>query len=225
MHIQVLHIFEFGIHRKISGLLKKGLLGMLHVAGHELLIMHSFYSCPYLLGLCHFVTIPKFAHLCNPEGQRDMVRHRIRWEFSVLKLLHIRMDLWLPIIALEEVIHRNIEDKASHTASPWLLVLLAMSVQCDGLWWRNKWCLQVLFDLESAPEEIISSVSQTNTSDLASPQPIQFQEPFVCLLDIFPSSDITKCIHIHGWSEPEVCSIWTEIQTCSAGCNIEILRS
>jgi hypothetical protein len=104
-------------------------------------------------------------------------------------------------------------------------VLVAVSVRCDDLWWRNKWCLQVLFDLQDAPEEIISSVSQTNTSDLASPQTILFQEPFVCLLHIFPSSDITKRIHIHGWSEPEVCSIWTEIQTFSAGGNVEILRS
>jgi hypothetical protein len=57
----------------------------------------------------------------------------------VLKLLNIRMDLWLQIIALEEVIHsmqrsyKNAEDKASHTKSPWLLVLVAMSAQCDDL--------------------------------------------------------------------------------------------
>jgi hypothetical protein len=106
-----------------------------------------------------------------------------------------------------------------------VLVTIAAWYSCQAMWWRNKWCLQVLFDLENAPEKIISSVSQTDTSQLASRQPILCQEPLFCWLDIIPSSDITKCFHIHGWSEPEVCSIWTMIQSCYASWNVGILRS
>jgi hypothetical protein len=54
-------------------------------------------------------------------------------KIPVLNLLNIRMDLWLPIIVLEEVIYsmqrnyKNLEDVASHVESPWLLVLVAMA--------------------------------------------------------------------------------------------------
>jgi hypothetical protein len=60
-------------------------------------------------------------------------------KMPVLKLLNFRLELWLPVIVLEELIHpmqrsyKNVEDKASHTESPWLLVLVAVSVRCDDL--------------------------------------------------------------------------------------------
>jgi hypothetical protein len=62
-------------------------------------------------------------------------------KMPVSKLLNMKMDLWLLIIALEEVIHsmqrsyKQFEDKASHIESPWLLMLVAMSADamtCDG---------------------------------------------------------------------------------------------